>query len=201
MKKILITGFEKFGDYTENITEVAVNQIKTLRDYEVHGLVFPVRIFPENGKDYGEMIIAYAMKINADAIISMGIASSVQGIRIEEQAINWVENHKYCIDSEQRRVLDETLILKKELKVDLAPWGLNYPWKIAALFGKLHDRKIYCDVEFSYDAGAFCCNALMFRTLIAIEKKKTKIPYLFFHVNPTLKVGDLKNIVEAILEI
>lgn len=200
MKKILLTGFEKFGDYHENISEVAASSLKILGDYEVHGLVFPVRIFPENGEDYGETILAKAREIKADAIISMGIASATNGFRIETRAVNWVENHKYCIDAEQRRVLDESLILKKVLTANLNPWHLKYLWDVAELFEKLRDQKIYCDVNYSHDAGTFCCNALMFRTLNAIEKQKCEIPYLFLHVNPSLELNTLQKILEAVLE-
>ncbi len=200
MKVLLLTGFEKFGSYPENITEIAANQIKTLGNYQVYGLVFPVRIFPESGEDYGETILAEARHIKADAIISMGIASRAHGLLLETRAINWVENNKYCIKSEQRRTLDENLLFKKELMVNLDPWHLNRLWQIAALFQKLHDRKIFCDVNFSHDAGTFCCNALMFRTLNAIEKQKCEIPYLFLHVNPSFGLDDIQKTLEAVLE-
>lgn len=182
MKNILITGFEPFGEYTENISEVAATQIKRLGKYNVYGLVFPVRIFPESGEDYGETILAKAKEINAKAIISIGIASDAVGIRVEKQAINWVENHKYCLDSEQQRALDESLAPKKECKIDLKRWHLDRIWNFSTLNEKLCLKKISCDINFSSDAGTFCCNALMFRTLIAMEKHGCEIPYLFLHV-------------------
>lgn len=216
MKKLLLTGFEVFGDYAENITEVAATQIKILGEYEVHGLVFPVSIFPENGEDYGETILAYAREIHADAIISLGMAPKAKGIILETRAINWVENNKYCVDSEQRRVLDETLILKKELKVDLVPWHLNRLWNLATLFEKFHSRNIHCDINYPDNIGTFHSNALRFRTLNAIEKQKTEIPYLFLNVpcsfraiqklpdsgsySNLMSLGRLKKILEATLE-
>lgn len=203
MKNILITGFEPFGDYAENLSEIAATRIKKIGDYNVYGLVFPVRIFPVsqkriisyivNGKNrfypqpteavnYGDMIVAQAKELNACAIISLGIASDVCGIRIETQAINWVENHKYCLDSEQRRVLDENLILKKELKVDLDKWRLGKPWNVSVLSNQFHKADCDCNVILSGDAGTFCCNALMFRTLLSLQKNKCDIPYLFLHI-------------------
>ena len=182
MSNILITGFEPFGEYAENISEVAATQIKRVGKYNVYGLVFPIRIFPENGEDYGKTILAKAKEINAKAIISLGMASNVVGVRIETQAINWVENYAYCLESEQRRVIDESLILKKERKVDLRKWYLSRLWNLSVLIEKLYLQRISCDINFSSDAGTFCCNALMFRTLAVIEKDDCKIPYLFLHV-------------------
>ena len=46
MKNILITGFEPFGEYTENLSEVAATKLKIIADYNVYSLIFPVRIFP-----------------------------------------------------------------------------------------------------------------------------------------------------------
>jgi len=182
MENILITGFEPFGEYAENISEIAAMQIKKLGKYNVYGLVFPVRIFPKNGEDYGKTILAKAKEIDAKAIISLGIASDVVGARVEKQAINWVENSKYCLDSEQRRVIDESLILKKEFRVDLKRWSLDRLWNFSTLNEKLCLQGISCDIDFSSDAGTFCCNALIFRTLVAMEKDGCEIPYLFLRV-------------------
>jgi len=181
-ENILITGFEPFGEYAENISEIAATQLKRLGKYNVYSLVFPVRIFPENGEDYGETILAKAREINAKAIISLGMSSNVIGVRIETRAINWVENQAYCLKSEQRRVIDESLILKKEMKVNLRRWYLSRLYNLSVLIEKLYLQKISCDINFSSDAGTFCYNALMFRTLAAIEKEDCKIPYLFLHV-------------------
>lgn len=193
MKKILLTGFEKFGAYTENITEIAATTIKIISDYHVSGMVFPTLIFPKDGEDYGEKIIARAKEIGANVIISLGIASVVQDIRIETQAINWVENEKYCLVSEQRRVIDETLILKKELKVDLNKWLLGNFRDISALEEMMYLGQADCKVELSSDAGTFCCNALMFRTLRALQKNKLDIPFLFLHVSPSITLSKLEN--------
>ena len=204
MKNVLITGFMPFGDYAENVSELAATELKTIGDYNVHGLVFPVRIFPHrrvkhvinysvNGKtryypqpvynlNYGDMIIEKAKEINACAIISLGMASDVKGIKIEAQAINWVENQIYCLDSEQRKVVDETFILKKELRVNLDKCNLRKSSDIVSLIEKCHESGFDCNISLSVDAGTFCCNALMFRTLVAISKRKCEIPYLFIHL-------------------
>jgi len=177
MDKILITGFERFGDYKENITEALSRKVSTLSNYSLEYLIFPVRIFSDGAKDYGKEIVSRAQEIGAKAIISLGMSSNVRGVRVELCALNWVENEKYCLDTEQRRVLDEKLIIKKPLFVELKKWNLNN------IFNSLREKKLVHEPCISIDAGFFCCNALMFRTLQAIERTQCSIPYIFLHVS------------------
>lgn len=109
MEKILITGFEVFGAYKENITQSFSKEIFHLSGYFPEYIIFPVRIFSDGSANYGKQIISKAQEVNAKAIISLGMASDVKGARIESIAKNWVENEKYCIPSEQRRLIDENL--------------------------------------------------------------------------------------------
>lgn len=202
MKTLLITGFERFGDYTENITEVVASSLKIVGDYEVHGLVFPVRIFPENGEDYGETIFDKAKEIHADAIISMGISSSVPSVSIERQAINFVFNQKYCIGSEQNKPVTENYPIKELLFADTSRWQLTTFWDLVGFSSELGMLNLDNDgaIRISRDAGTFCCNALMFRTLNVLELSDEEIPYLFLHVNPLLNLNDLQKILETILK-
>jgi len=152
MDKILITGFEKFGDYKENITEVLKTELHFLGSHIVEYMIFPVRIFSAGAENYGKQIVAKAKEINAKAIISLGMGSDIHGIRIESRAINWVENEKYCIPSEQKRLIDETLFPRYPLDIDLSKW------KIAEMFATFSKMSIYHEPEISTNANAFCCN-------------------------------------------
>lgn len=213
MKNILITGFEPFGDYTENLSEIAATRLKKIGDYNVYGLTFPVRIFPASQKrilsytvngvkhfytnpinniNYGDMIVAQAKELNACAIISLGISSEVRGIKIEGQAINWVENDKYCLESEQRRIIDANFAIKENLTVDFDKWRLGKLWNFSVLKEEFHKANLDCNITLSGDAGAFCCNALMFRTLVSLRKNNCEIPYLFLHI--PCSIDGVKNI-------
>jgi len=202
--KVLITGFEPFGSYSENLSQLAATKLKKLGDWDVYGMVFPVLIFPrkenkntnsvtvngasfpvvvstETTLNYGEQIVTKALEIKADAIISLGIASDAGGIRIETRAINWVENLKYGLVCEQQKVIASNFLPKEELKVNREPWNLTKLWNLSSLIDKFNEADFDCDVNFSADAGTFCCNALMFRTLAALQKNKCEIPYLFLN--------------------
>lgn len=213
--KVLITGFEPFGSYSENLSQLAATKLKKLGNWDVYGMVFPVRIFPrkenkntnsvnvggasfpvvvstETIENYGELIVAKALEIKADAIISLGIASDVHGLRIETRAINWVENFKYGLVCEQQKVIASNFLPKEELKVNREKWNLTKLWHLSSLSDKFNEADFDCNLNFSADAGTFCCNALMFRTLAALQKNKCEIPYLFLHT--PCSPGAVKNI-------
>lgn len=176
MDKILITGFERFGVYKENTTEIISRKILKLPNYSLEYLIFPVRIFSNGAENYGKQIVAKAKEINAKAIISLGMGSDIKGLRIESQAINWVENTKYCIPSEQKKVIDNSLEPRSKLNIDLNKWDIS---KIFSTFEKMN---IVHESEISTDANSFCCNALMFRTLQSIQLEGCSIPYIYLHL-------------------
>ena len=224
MKNVLITGFEPFGDYAENLSEIAATKLKKIGDYNVYGLTFPVRVFPVSKKhitsytvngnkrfyvkpinniNYGDMITSYAKEIDACAIISLGILSEVRGIKMETQATNWVENDKYCLASEQKRVLDAMFNIKENLLVDFEKWRLGKLWNFSVLKEEFHKAKLDCDITLSSDAGTFCCNALMFRTLVSLRKNNCEIPYLFLDIPcsiDSMSLEKLEKVLEVILK-
>ncbi len=177
MNKILVTGFGRFGDYQENITEALSREVSTLPNYSLEYLIFPVRIFSNGAHNYGEQVISKAQEIGARAIISLGMASDVVGVRVESRAMNWVENEKYCLDSENSKLLDTSLPAKHYLSVDLSRWDL------ANAFKCWQERNLVFEPEISLKANFFCCNALMFRVLRAMEKRNLSLPYIFLHVS------------------
>lgn len=181
MNKILITGFGRFGDYQENITEALSREVSTLPNYSLEYLIFPVRIFSNGAHNYGEQVISRAQEIGARAIISLGMASDVLGVRIESRAMNWVENEKYCLESESAKLLDSSLPAKHYLSVDLSRWDLNNAFKC------WQERNLVFESEISSQANFFCCNALMFRILQAMEKRNYFPPYIFLHVSCSYK--------------
>lgn len=199
---VVLTGFKPFGTYKENISEEIALQLEYLLDYVVWGSVFPVNIFQKNGHhfDFGDFAVRMAMQNNSKAIISLGIASDVTGIKIETQASNWVENEKYCEEHEQKRKLSNYLCAHDHLSIDLKPWNLEHPDKRFELFKKFQTENPGCEIHFSKDPGTFCCNALIFRTLLAMKKHGCKIPFLFAHI-PSVKNSDSIEKITKSLEI
>lgn len=199
---IVLTGFEPFGAYQENLSEEIALQFVELSGYEIWGSVFSVGIFKKDGQlfDQGDLAVRLAMEYNSKAIISLGIASSVTGIQIETQASNWVENQKYCKEHEQKRKLSADLFAHDLLKIDLKPWKLEYPSERFELFKKFQVENPACEINFSKDPGTFCCNALIFSTLMALKRHQCKIPFLFAHI-PSVKNPDSASKIKKSLEI
>ena len=182
MDKLLITGFENFGNYNENVTEVLKQNLRCLGSHIVEYMIFPVRIFSNGAENYGEQIVAKAQEINAKVIISLGMASDIYGVRIESRAVNWVENEKYCLPGEQKMVIDKNLYPKYPLDIDLSKWDVK------GIFSALLALNMAHEPEVSTNANAFCCNALIFRTLQAMERIDCNIPYIYLHF-PCSQIG------------
>jgi len=178
MKTALITGFETFGKYLFNPSKwlALSTDGKNISDYKIHSLVFPSIVrFPDYAENPGETIVRKAQEIKADLIISFGMASEVKGFRIERSATNWIYNEKYCTDFENNNPLDHTKPAKEQIHNDLSHWNIE---KMHKLFT---EATIPFDANISDDPGQFCCNALIYRMLRAMQKEQLKIPYLFVH--------------------
>jgi len=188
MKKALITGSETFGKYLANPTKwlaLSANG-KVIADYEIHSLVFPaVVLFPEGEENPGEVIVKKAQEINADVIISFGMASEVKGFRLEQTGINWIYNEKYLSSFENNRPVDPTEPEKEQLQTDLSSWNMQ---KMQELFTKAN---IPFESKISDDAGQYACNGWIYRTLLEIKKQKIKTPYVFVHCSCTEEAIEL----------
>jgi len=165
---------------------------KDISTVTVGNASFPVVVSTETTLNYGELVVAKALEIKADAIISLGIASDVRGLSIETRAINWVENAKYGLMCEQRKPIASNFLPKEYLRVNREKWHLTKLCHLSSLMEKFNEADFDCELNFSADAGTFCCNALIFRTLVALQKNKCEIPYLFLHT--PCSPGAVKNI-------
>lgn len=178
MRKAIVTGSETFGKYITSPTKwlaLSVDE-KVIAGYEIHALVFPsIVIIPPGTENPGERIVKKAQEINADVIVSFGMASEVKGFRIERSGTNWIYNKKYLSASENNQPLDPSQPEKEQIKTDLSFWDIE---KMQRLFSEAH---ISFDQVISDDPGQYSCNSWIYRTLLAMKKKQVSIPYLFVH--------------------
>jgi|SRR3989338_2659688 len=176
MKKALITGFETFGKYITNPSKWLALFVdgKVIAGYEIHSLVFPIAVlFPEGTENPGEAIIKKAEEINADVIISFGLASEVKGFCLERSGTNWIYNEKYLSSFENKRLINSKQSEKEKIQTDFSFWDIE---KMQELFTKAN---IPFESKISDDAGGYACNVLIYTTLLAMRKKQLSIPYLF----------------------
>ncbi|MBI4078704.1 MAG: hypothetical protein HY429_00160 [Candidatus Levybacteria bacterium] len=188
MKKAIITGSETFGKYITNPTKwLALSaDSKVIAGHEIYSLVFPsVVLLPEGKENHGETIVRKAQEINADVIISFGMASEVKGFRLERSGTNWIYNEKYLSPSENNQPLNPSQPEKEQIQADLSFWDIE---KMQELFAREH---IPFDSTISDDVGQYSCNSWIYRTLIEMKKKQLTIPYLFVHTACTEEAIEL----------
>lgn len=178
MKTAIVTGSESFGKYITNPTKWLTLYVdgKEVAGFKIHSLVFPsVVVLPQGIENHGELIVKKAQEVNAQIIISFGMASEVKGFRIERTGVNWIFNEKYLSPSENNQPLDPSRPEKEQLKTDLSFWDLE---KMQKLF---LESNIPFESNISDDAGQYSCNGWIYRTLRAMKSKNLNIPYLFIH--------------------
>lgn len=177
MKTAILTGFQPYGSYVINPTEVLARSLegKVLVGHTIHSLVFPTTVLsPTPVKDYGKEIIEKASLVNASVIICLGMSSEVRGVRVETQCMNWVENDKYCTSFENRKPVFSDIPSRAIRPIPLERWDLTTLASRLSVIG--------INFETSEDAGKYCCNALIFKVLRALNEKHQRIPFLFAHI-------------------
>ncbi len=177
MKAAILTGFEVFGKYAVNPTEILARSLagEVVSGHLIRSMVFPTTVLvPHGARDAGTLIVDEAFLVDASVIISLGIDSGARGVRIERTCINWVENAKYCTQYENQKPLSDAHDPKERLPMPLQSWD----------FAGLSERLALAGIplETSEDAGSYCCNALMYRTRRSMKECSLEIPFIFVHV-------------------
>src|SRR5690606_36916496 len=103
MRKLLLTGFEPFLDFTVNPTRKIVEELDgdLIGDYEIIGKMMPVD-FNASGK----MLLDFVAEENPDAVISLGLAAGRYKITPERIAINLKDG---AADNEGNKPIDEPI--------------------------------------------------------------------------------------------
>ena len=179
MKQAIITGAETFGDYIMNPSKwlaLSANG-KTIAGYNINSMVFSCTVcVPTSCDNPGQLIVQKATEIDADVVISFGIKSSAQGIKLERSGTNWVNNEKYLLPSENNKPLEPSLPAKQQIQSDLSYWDIDKMHRLLA------ESNIKFESDISDSAGLYVCNGWIYRTLLAMDEKQLKIPYLFVHL-------------------
>ncbi|MGM0438110.1 MAG: pyroglutamyl-peptidase I [Bacillota bacterium] len=187
MKKILLTGFDPFGEEDINPATEVVKKFsnKKIADYQIKTIEIPT-VYKKSIEKIKEEID----KINPDMVISIGQAGGRTDISIERIAIN-IDDYR-IEDNEGNKPVDEPV----------NPQGKN------AYFSTLPIKKMVDEIkengipaEVSNSAGTFVCNHVMYGVLDYIKEKDLDIKTGFIHI-PFLpsQVVDKKNKASMSLE-
>ena len=184
MKKLLISGFEPFGDDTINPSWEAVKLLpEEIGQYAITKLCLPV-VF---GKAT-EIVLEAAERILPDVIICVGQAGGRAAITPELVAINL--RHATIPDNEGNRPIDEPIISDGD-----TAYFSTLP--VRGMAEAVNSSGISAGV--SYSAGAYVCNDLIYSILH--HSKNTNVRAGFIHVpycsqqqkEPAMPLSDIVN--------
>lgn len=167
MKKLLLTGFEPFLDYTVNPTMKIVEELNAQRigDYEIFGEVLSVD-FTSSGKQ----LLEHIERLQPDAVISLGLAGGRYKMTPERIAINVKDGES---DNLGNRPVDEVIE------------GQGEPAYLSTLpVRKMVDHLLAVGLpaEISNTAGTYLCNNVMYEGLHYAATKRPSMKSGFLHI-------------------
>lgn len=188
MKTILVTAFEPFGGDSVNASEAAVSALpESVGGVAVRKLLLPVAF----GRA-AEAAIAEAVKVGADAVLSIGQAAGRTAVTPETVAINL----------QYAGIPDNDGALPRDLPID--PEGRE------AFFSTLPARRMAeadsaggVRAAVSYSAGTYVCNDLFYRLSARFYGSGVRVGFIHVPSAETLAARDASaavlRAIEAIL--
>jgi pyroglutamyl-peptidase len=166
--KLLISGFEPFGDSSFNPSQNLVNAVSEgdFDDVKLYKLILPVN------KDQAPNLLIKAIKeVSPDVVLSFGLAMGRAKISLERVALNLMDFQ--IADNTGVRVSDQPVV-----KGGPAAYFSTLP--IRTLLEALQAAGI--PTELSLSAGAYLCNQIFYRMMHHIRTNKLDIQAGFIHL-------------------
>jgi pyroglutamyl-peptidase len=174
MKKIILTGFEPFGEYQYNPTKDLVEYFKQKPHKHLSSVSITAVLLPCTYKGAFEILSKHIDEIQPHAVISTGLSSSVGGIRIETV----FRNIMYSKYKDANGDCPDGVKIQKKRPVHMCDAYPNSEgYQLAQL---LIERNI--PVEISHNANTFICNSLGFLTSDKIYRENLPTKNMFLHV-------------------
>ena len=167
MKKLLLTGFEPFLDFTLNPTMNVVEELDNavIGDYQVISRILPVDFAKAGG-----MIIDLIEEIEPEAVVSLGLAAGRFKMTPERIAINFQDGPA---DNEGNQPVD--VMVKQE-----GATGYLSTLPIRKMVSRMMEEGLPAAV--SNSAGAYLCNNVMYEALHYAHIHKKDMPAGFIHM-------------------
>jgi len=159
--KVIVTGFEPFGAYKVNTSQLILNEL----DSNIKKVVLPV--------SYKKVvkIIDDLFTESPDIFLMLGLAPSSTSIKLESIALNIA--HSYLPDNEGIKKTNSIIFQS-------SPLALRTNVDIQNIHMVLLTNKIPCVI--SYHAGTYLCNYSYYIALHKVYEKKINTKVLFIHV-------------------
>ncbi|MCA9923790.1 MAG: pyroglutamyl-peptidase I [Anaerolineales bacterium] len=166
--KILLTGFEPFGNQTINPSQLVVEQ---LAQEEIEGVSLITAVLPVDRFQGPDALIRAFIRAQPDAIVCLGEAGGRTAIAIERVAINLLDFN--IPDNSGVQLHDEPVRPDGDI----------------AFFSTLPIREIEAALKeaaipaaLSLSAGTFLCNQIFYTIMHYLHKYKLNKPAGFVHL-------------------
>lgn len=174
--KLLVTGFEPFGEHAVNPTEELVQKLaddEQLTDIKIITAVLPV-VFDL----CVERLLETVEKTRPDAVICCGLAAGRAGVTVERIGINI----KDAGDGQARRDSSGQAPAAEKI-VPEGPDGLFATIPVESIVRRMQQEGIPASV--SNTAGTYICNNTLYGLLYAIQERGWPIRAGFIHFPAT----------------
>ncbi len=170
--RILLTGFEPFGDFAVNPSQAIVQKLAAAHQpglgYELCTAILPVAY-----AEAGERILALLAETRPDVVVLLGVAGKRSTISLDRVALNLDEAAKP--DNRGEVAVGRPIVSD-------GPVGYWSTLPLDRLYAVLAEHGI--PVAMSHDAGAYLCNHVFYVARHALEMSGRPIPCGFIHVPP-----------------
>lgn len=167
MKKILVTGFDPFGNESINPSQIAVNQLPD----DMNGVTIIKLILPTVMNRSLQLINQAIIEHHPDAVLCIGQAGGRSGLSIERVGINI--NDFRIPDNEGNQAIDTPIFAD-------GPAAYFATLPIKAIVGALRDHNI--PAALSNTAGTFICNHVLYGTAYLTQHSYPDIRTGFIHI-------------------
>lgn len=165
--KILITGFEPFGEYTENSSWVVANKVATQNTF---GIDIALELMPVSFRSVAKTLRTAVTRHNPDLLIMLGQAGSSDKVRLERIAINMMD---------ARNADNDGFIPDEEPINTETPVALFTNTDIKQLYNAIVEQSI--PVKISNSCGLYVCNRIYYEALMLCNEIN-KMKAIFVHL-------------------
>ena len=167
MMKLLITGFEPFGEHHTNPSQVL---IKTLPDAYL-GITLVKAILPVHAALAPAQMVKLLETHKPDGVIAFGLAAGRAKVSLERVALNWLD---FSIPDNAGETIQHKLICED------GPAAYFSTLPLDRMLTALNSAGI--PAEASLSAGAYLCNQVFYTLMDTLAQHKTAIPAGFVHL-------------------
>lgn len=175
MKKLLITGFDPFGDYTMNPSWEAVQALPDV----IGNLKLTKLMLPNIYGLEGRMVLEKAAEMQPDYILMTGMNSGSRRIILNAAALNLRD--ALLADNMGRQPWHEPVVAG-------APAAYFSTIDVHRIYKKLRVEKL--PVELGYSAGGYVCNDVFYTVLHHFADTEVKAGFVHVPIMPRMVWDD-----------